>query len=74
MALNGIFYGTTNNSKVKPCIQWSAVQNLKGNYSDVTATLCYSRTNKGYTTMGTWEGSLYFGQQQFSGSRYLKIT
>lgn len=74
MALNGIFYGTTNNSKVKPCILWSAVQNPAENYSDVTATLCYSRTNKGYTTMGTWEGSLFFGQQPFSGSRYLKIT
>lgn len=74
MALSGIFYGTTNNSMVKPKIVWSAVQNIAGNYSDITATLHYSRTNTGYTTSGTWEGMLTIGDRKFSGTQYLKIT
>lgn len=61
MALQGTFYGTTANSTIKPKIVWSAVQSVAGNYSDITATFSYSRTNSGYTTDGKWNGSLSIG-------------
>lgn len=53
MALNGTFYGSTNNQYVQPKIVWKATQSVTGNYSTVTATLYYSRTNSGYGTYGT---------------------
>ena len=59
MALSGSFTGKTANQYIKPKITWSATQSITGNYSDVTATLTYSRTNTGYTTSGSWAGSLY---------------
>lgn len=74
MALNGTFYGTTSNAKVKPKIEWSAVQDIAGNWSDVTATLYYSRTNTGYTTAGKWEGSITINGTAKSESRNLSIT
>lgn len=74
MALNGSFYGSTNNTNIKPKITWQAVQSQAGNYSDVTAVLTYSRTNTGYTTSGTWSGSITIGDDSASGSRYLQIT
>lgn len=74
MALNGTFYGTTSNAKVKPKIVWSAVQDIAGNWSDVTATLYYSRTNTGYTTAGKWEGSITINGTAKSESRNLSIT
>ena len=74
MALTGSFYGTTANSRIKPKIEWSAVQSVAGNYSDITATLRYSRTNTGYTTGGTWEGTIGIDTQTFSERRYIEIT
>ncbi len=74
MALNGTFYGTTNTDKVKPKIVWSATQSIAGNYSDVTATLYYSRTNTGYTTAGMWSGSITIDESTKSESRNLSIT
>lgn len=74
MAINGSFYGSTNNSNIKPKITWQAVQSQTGNYSDVTAVLTYSRTNTGYTTSGTWSGSITIGGDTATGSRYLQIT
>ena len=74
MALSGTFSGTTANSRIKPTITWSAVQSAAGNYSDITATLTYSRTNKGYTTNGTWSGSITIGGKTFSGKKYITIT
>ena len=58
MALSGSFTGTTNNQYIQPKITWSATQNTDDNYSVVTATLSYSRTNSGYTTSGKWSGSI----------------
>ncbi len=58
MALQGEFYGSTSNPYVKPRITWSAVQSVQGNYSDVTATLSYSRTNTGYKTESSWHGGI----------------
>ena len=43
MAINGSFYGKTGNTAIKPKITWEAVADEQGNYSDVTATLTYSR-------------------------------
>lgn len=73
MALNGFFYGSTNNQFIKPKITWQAVQSQEGNYSDITATLFYSRTNTGYTTYGTWQGSLQIGQEEKKDSRVITI-
>ena len=55
---SGSFTGTTNNDKIQPKITWSAKPNTAGNYSDVTVTLSYSRTNSGYTTSGRFSGSI----------------
>lgn len=74
MALNGSFYGSTDNQFIKPRIEWSAVQDVAGNYSDVTATLYYSRTNQGYETYGTWRGSLTIDGDTADASQVLTIT
>lgn len=68
MALSGSFTGSTSNIYVQPKITWSAVQSISGNYSDVTATLTYSRTNSGYTTSGKWSGSITINGTTTSGS------
>ncbi len=74
MALSGSFTGSTSNQYVQPKITWSAVQSISGNYSDVTATLTYSRTNSGYTTYGTWNGSITINGTKTSGSKQITIT
>ena len=74
MAINGIFYGSTSNAWIKPKIEWSAIQNAEGDYSDVTATLYYTRTNEGYTTGGYWSGSLTInGDTKRTSSSYITI-
>ena len=73
MAGSGSFTGTTANSAIVPTITWSAVQSQEGNYSDVTAVLTYDRTNSGYTTYGTWSGSITINGAATAGSRYLEI-
>ena len=74
MALSGIFYGTSSNPRIKPQISWSAVQSVAGNYSDVTAKLQYTRSNSGYTTGGTWKGTLTIGGDTVTKSLYMEIT
>lgn len=73
MAGSGSFTGTTANSAIVPTITWSAAQSQEGNYSDVTAVLTYDRTNSGYTTYGTWSGSITINGAATAGSRYLEI-
>ena len=74
MALSGSFTGSTSNKYVQPKIVWSATQSIDGNYSDVTATLYYSRTNSGYTTSGTWSGGITINGTRTSGSKQISIT
>lgn len=74
MAKSGSFTGSTNNEYVVPKITWSATQSVSGNYSDVTATLTYSRTNTGFTTGGTWNGSITINGTKATGSKYIEIT
>lgn len=74
MALSGSFTGTTNNQYIRPTITWSASQSIDGNYSDVTATLTYSRTNSGYTTSGAWSGSLTINGDTRSAAQRVSIT
>ena len=80
MALSGNFSGKTSNQYVKPTVYWWAVQNIEGNFSDVTVELRYSRTNTGYTTEGNFSGALYIdkgtdGQQKQTGSKgAFKVT
>jgi len=71
---SGNFAGTTGNQYIYPEIYWSAVSNIDGNYSDVTATLYYSRSNSGYTTTGTWSGGITVNGSRASGSRYIEIS
>ena len=74
MGINGSFYGTTSNSAIKPKITWEAVANEGGNYSDVTATLTYSRIDS-YMTYGHWAGSLTINGNTVSRSgHYIEIT
>lgn len=65
---SGSFTGTTSNGYIKPTITWSSTKNIAGNYSDVTATLTYSRTNSGYTTSGKFSGSITINGTTTSGS------
>ena len=74
MALNGTINGSTSNKYIDAKIVWSATQSIVGNYSDVTATLSYSRNNTGYTTGGTWSGSITINGTKTSGSKYMTIT
>lgn len=74
MALSGSFAGKTSNDRITPKITWSAKQSIAGNYSDVTATLTYSRNNTGFTTEGTWSGSITINGEKVSGSKKLTIT
>lgn len=75
MALSGSFTGSTSNRYVQPKITWSATQDIAGNYSNVTATLTYSRTNSGYTTSGTWSGSITInGTTTATSNRQIYIT
>ena len=74
MAINGSFYGKTSNAAIKPKITWSAVENMEGNYSDVTATLSYSRTDS-YKTYGHWAGTLTInGDKKSVSSKYIEIS
>lgn len=74
MALSGTIKGTTNNEFVSCKIVWSASQSISGNYTDVTATLSFSRTNTGYTTSGTFTGNLYINGVATAFSKYASIT
>lgn len=74
MALSGNFPGSTGNQYIRPDIYWSAAQSQDGNYSDVTATLYYSRTNSGYTTSGTWSGGITIDGQRTAASRHVEIS
>ena len=75
MAITGTFYGATGNAWIKPRIDWTAVSNIEGNYSEVTATLYYIRTNSGYTTYGHWGGSLTInGDTKHASGIYLEIN
>ena len=74
MAISGSFYGTTSNTAIKPKISWSAQANPEGNYSDVTATLSYSRGDT-YKTYGYWAGTLSINGDTASVSgKYIEIT
>lgn len=74
MALNGTITGSTGNQYIDAKIVWSATQSVDGNYSMVTATLYYSRNNTGYTTSGTWNGSLIINGTKKTSSASLSIT
>ena len=75
MAINGVINGTTANDRVVCQINWSVVQSIEGNYSDVTAILTYSRTNSGYTTGGRWSGSITIdGEVTKVTNKYIEIT
>lgn len=73
MALSGSFTGTTSNPSIVPKIVWSGVQSHSGKYTDVTATLYYSRTDT-WRTEGTWTGSITIGGTTTNGSKYIAIT
>lgn len=75
MALSGTITGSTSNQYIDSKIIWSATQSISGNYSTVTATLYYSRNNSGYTTRGTWTGSITINGVTTTGdSKYITIT
>lgn len=75
MALSDKFYGSTSNKYIEPKIEWSATQNLIENYSTVTASLYYSRTNTGdYKTYGTWSGSITINGNEKTGRLYVTLT
>lgn len=74
MALSGTFYGTTSNEYIEPKIVWSATQSVSGNYSTVTATLYYSRTNKGYTTEGSGSYTLTINGNAKTETKRLTLT
>ncbi len=74
MALSGTINGSTANQYIDAKIVWSATQSIDGNYSMVTATLYYSRNNTGFTTSGTWNGSITINGTKKTGTSTLSIT
>ncbi len=73
MALSGVFYGTTNNSRIKPRISWEAVQSISGNYSDVTAKLEYICSGLDENFTGSWNGTLSINGEAFSKTVQLAL-
>lgn len=62
MATNGSFTGKTSNQYITSKIEWSAIQNEAGNYSDVSATLFYKKSSSSTSaTSGTLKCSLSIG-------------
>lgn len=45
MATNGNFTGSSSNQYITPKIEWSCVQSVVGNYSEVTADLYYKKSS-----------------------------
>ena len=72
MALSGTFTGTTSNAAIVPKIVWSGEQSHSDNYTTVTATLYYSRTDS-YTTSGTWNGSIVINGKATNASKSITI-
>lgn len=70
----GQIYGTTSNQYISCRLDWSAVPNIDGNYSTVTATLLYWRNNTGYTTSGTWSGGISIEGNVLPGSAQVSIS
>ena len=58
MALSGTISGKTNNKYIDVKMDWSATQSYEDNTSKITAKVYYKRNNTGYTTSGTWRGSI----------------
>ena len=58
MALSGTINGKTNNRYIDVKMDWSATQSYEDNTSKITAKIYYKRNNTGYTTSGTWRGSI----------------
>lgn len=73
MALSGTFTGTSANAAIVPKIVWSGVQSHSGKYTDVTATLYYSRTDASKTS-GTWVGTITINGVTSQASKYITIT
>ena len=73
MALSGTFTGTSSNAAIVPKIIWNGVQSHTENYTDVTATLYYSRTDS-YRTSGTWSGTITIAGNKKSESKSITIT
>lgn len=75
MALSGTINGSTNNQYIDSKIEWSATQNVAGNYSTVIASLYYRRNNTGFTTEGTGNFTLTInGTSQTAYSKHLVIN
>jgi len=73
MATSGTIYGTTNNSNISVEINWTLEQSISGNYTKVTATLRYFRTDTGYTTYGTGIFGVVINGVDYGVSKYASI-
>ena len=73
MAVSGTIYGTTNNSAVSVYVKWKAIQSVKWNNSEITATLYYSR-NDGNKTYGTMNCSLTINGNKASKTVNLQLN
>ena len=75
-SLSGTVKGkvTQNSDIYEYYMSWSATQDKSGNFSTVTATLYYSRTNTGYTTYGAWSGSITINGVKTNGTKDVTIT
>ena len=74
MAFSGTINGTTNNKYIDCKAVWTVTQDTVENYSTVTVSLYYFRTNTGYTTEGTWNGYITINGKTVRGSAALSIT
>lgn len=74
MALKGEFTASTANQNISAMVGWSATQNINENYSTITATLYYVRTNESYTASGNWSGSISINGTTIGESKKVNIT
>lgn len=73
-SISGEIRGTTSNKYINCVAYWSATTNDTENYSTVSISVYYYRTNTGYTTDGTWNGTINCNGEAFSDSTRVSIT
>ena len=74
MALKGEFTSSTANQNISAMVSWSATQNIDENYSTITATLYYVRTNETFTAYGRWDGSISINGTTIGDSKQISIA
>lgn len=71
---SGIIRGTTSNNKIDVWLEWRAEAYPADNKSVFNCYLYYERNNTGYTTEGTWNGSIIVNGVEYTGSKKVVLS